>query len=317
MTADPFGVGCPVVEPGAVPLDGSLVALRGGPAPHYRRVFPDWASYLAHCNGPCTVDDSRRSSRDPERGSFYGGIDYADANEHAVNGWTGLDAKVAELSRPLKRAVVDEVKPKWTSQWARRGNIAHVGRVLEGNPNCWRRRRRVQTPTRLRPVRLMLGASVNSGTETDALAARACYVIALVDSLTRAGRPCEIWLYYGQRSSRHVGSKTEKPRADRIVRFKRAEERLDRGKLAFAIGHVGCPRRLDFSAREREPDALKRPMGYMPLEGYGGTADPERVDQFADVLLGNARSYQWIDPEETAKMVKDQLRELGVAIREG
>lgn len=161
-------------------------------------------------------------------------------------------------------------------------------------------------------VRIVINAAMLGGASAEDTSVRGAVLVALVDSLKRAGRPVEVWVAFHSEACRGKGHCTY------MVPVLKAGQPLSIPRLDFAIGHAASFRRLCFAVRETEAMATVRAMEIF-ANGYGRTADlPSHIKAFADVYFESISrdplAHKLADPKRAAEWLADTLRGLGVEL---
>lgn len=281
--------------------------------------FPSCGAFLEHVVAPGGIrpgiPGATLSSRKGPRSDWDLGAGWDGSLGLVRSGWTERTAATADMLRTLESRIQDSVSKTYRSIYSVRGSTPVVGRVLSGHPKPMRRKVRVQT-NRPRPVvSIAVLQSYSGGLGADALAARGVALVALFDALRKAGRPFEAFLINGVAGRSHWTEKPEDP-ADRYyaeIPVVQAGQYVDPSALLFWFAHPAAFRRLGFSWLELDPVAREKiGVGYgYPME----TLDPEETARFDYVFGGGMLGRtQWSDPAKATEWVREQLRDMGVAM---
>ena len=148
---------------------------------------------------------------------------------------------------------------------AEAGDEVDIGLFMSEDPECMIE---YQLSARRKPVvKFVVSASFASGVSPETIYNRGAAVVAAIDQIEASGMRCEVELSFDTRNDGRI-YRTRVP-------LKRADDAVDRDKLAFAICHPSTLRRLYFRLAERfgKDDWEKRGGG-----SYGTPVDPEAED---------------------------------------
>jgi hypothetical protein len=193
--------------------------------------------------------------------SWHGTANFQQALDLAGKGWAEGAAKAAELRASIDHAVHDVINARSSSYtFDVSGEFVDVGRYLSGEPECFGTDSQ-EAGNNVRPVvKLCVNIAASGAVSPESLVVRGAAIVAAIDILEALGRRVEVWACKGSESR-----KAGKAAYEIHVLVKRADQPLDVDRLAFAVAHPACLRRLFFSVMERR--------GYLPGQCYPAAVD--------------------------------------------
>jgi hypothetical protein len=182
-----------------------------------------------------------------------------------------------------------------------------IARYLDGEPECWIQweHQIVESPgTKI--VRMIFNGSVSSGVSTETIERVGAAAVALVELLEYSGIRVEIFLE--NVFAKYVGLQC--PKVISQVKIKSADQPLDIPRLAFALGHPACLRRLGFAFVELQSKEYRESIGIsygmpIPLTMKGDIVIPE-----LSYLNEETRT-----PEKAEAWIIKQLEAQGVELK--
>jgi hypothetical protein len=187
------------------------------------------------------------------------------------------------------------------------GGSIDVGRMLAGDPRCFRSwRRQITTQPGGKIVRLIINNAYSAGTATGDIMRRGAAICALIDAYETAGFRCDVVLVY---TNLVYTSKTEISRMEDRIILKRAEQPLDLDAMAFALVHPAAFRRLCFAAMERNPSERRKTHHVEYQSGYGSVGNSELK---GDVDVPTAKFTAWNSDGGAVNWLRNRLRERGI-----
>lgn len=277
------------------------------------REFSSMAEWVTHCGGE-TDYAGYRASRDSEasvsgNGSrFYHSADYAEAETLAFSWAEG--AKRIEKMR--SKIAIKGQAPRNIAALAEQGpGVISMASYVQGHPQPWVVLRKGQQMRRgqAKVVKILVNSTFSAGIKGTVVERRGAAILALADSLERAGRRVEITLAMPNGG----GGATEGVEYRVIV--KRASERLNLQSLAFAVAHPSMLRRLTFSAMEREQKADRDALGVGG--GYGSVVECFEVTEDENSIYFPGLKYgdnRWESEESAATFVREEAARRGVVL---
>ncbi len=262
--------------------------------------YDSWQKFLDH-----VVPDKGTTWNSPVPSQEWDYLEgWSGAVRLASTGWPDGTARALKLTAPLVDKLGAFLR---TEEWLYdvEGAGIDVGRFCEGVPECWQTPdvRTVEGPGRL--IRLVLHAWISAGVPARTIEGRGAAVLAFVMLAEQAGFQVAIeWV-------KAVRDKTgQAPSLTVAVPLKAWGDPVDADRLAFAIAHPACYRRLMFRAMELSPFAAG--MNARPGGGYGGGGVFHPEDT-GDIYLGPMMSgdQDWSNPDRAAEWVMDELRKIG------
>jgi len=275
----------------------------------YRLEFADWFSFVRQAEiGKSDIPDNLRSSRDKSHDSWAGGS-FDESLRLAKMGWSegakAINAKldIIRTHIPAKRMLTEmdnrEVGP----------GTVDLNRYKEGHPQpyvIWKQIEDILAEGE-KIVRIIYNGASSSGVSTDAIFTKGAMTIALIDLLERSGKRVE--LVIADRSNGH--SYGEQRDMSTYTYVKRANDIMDIDRLAFAMCHGGCFRRLGFSIFEQMPANVRRSCG-VPSGGYGRPTDI--VEEGSIIIKASSLYDNSFSEQHQIDWIKEQLKLQGIEI---
>lgn len=179
------------------------------------------------------------------------------------------------------------------------GSTLDVGRFVEGEPECFRIRKKIKDKPQPRVLRIVMGLAGNFDKSADYFFNRGASMAALVDILEGQGIRCEVIIYFGRSLSKSNAEQTL------AVCLKQAGEPVDMDKIAFWVCHVGAARRLAFSGFNLG--------GFDHSMSDTHAAEDKELERTADILLAGSTQgnygLPWIKKEAAKYGVGIELKE--------
>lgn len=277
--------------------------------------FRSWYEYIEYCEGTKKGANAkftgRRSSHENDNASWRGCASLEVAIDLAKNGWAEGAKKANDISNALFTQVsslVDRPKKYYDTE----GYSWDMGRVLGGDPECWmRRKHNIQEQKGKRVLKIVFNCTQSAGVDAATLIAKGAVIGALVRLLELSGTRVELWSLpicteagWGGDSKKYAGYECK-------VLVKRADQRLDVDRMAFAIGHPASLRYMGFAAAECTPDAME-----CISSDYGMPSDPTK-EHHGDIYIGSSflGEPSWKDMESTKEWVMAELAKQGVKLK--
>lgn len=216
----------------------------------------------------------------------------------ARNGWMDAEKKTAKLTAALFDKVSSLVKREYYS-YDVTGLDFDMGLLMDGRPECWVKEETKTEDTQGRILRVVFNGFYSAGVDADVLIARGAAVSALIELLEFSGTRVEVVHHTPFRD---------------IIQFrtviKTADQPLDIGRLAFAVGHRSMFRRIMFSCLEQNP-AERTADG-----GRYGMPHQLDAEHQGDIYIDCAGygDPQWENPEIAQQWIVAQLKKQGVEI---
>jgi len=201
--------------------------------------FLDFASKTPKCVGGTSRSDS----------GFHGSESFEQTLELAKRGWPEGAARAIAIRGQVDSVVADTIRSQSADiGWDVTGEFLDVGRFLSGEPECFGLRVPSGESSEKPVIKIIVNLAVSGSVGHDAIFARGAAIVAAIDILEGTGRRVEVWVAKGGKVSRGRGTGTT---LDIRTLVKPANQPLDIDRLAFVCCHVGCLRRLFFSAQEQ------------------------------------------------------------------
>jgi len=174
--------------------------------------------------------------------SWADGTSYEQSITRLRQGWPEGVAKARELASKLESRLTAEYSFATDTKWDVTGDYFDIGRVLEGEPDCWASDIELDdqfsNDKKGKIVRVLVNVAVSAHYNADILLERGVYALAIVDLLERMGKSVELVAsckleYNGKRWA------WELP-------LKQAGEELSMDRVAFIVGSPAGFRRSWF-----------------------------------------------------------------------
>lgn len=209
-----------------------------------------WPEFLDRVRAPSTIANG--SGRDGN--DNWAGATFDEALRLAVDGWTVPLSEVEVTVGALRERAglgtsVTSLEPVWDVT----GSEVDVGAYLAGVPECMVDAVPRQVSRRGRVVSFLITGSYDHKTPHQQVRNRGLALAALCAAIIDAGHGVEIWSGYATM----VGPARD-IRASGVARVISAGERLDVGRLIFAVAHPAMLRRLWFSVWDGQVATVAR-----------------------------------------------------------
>ncbi|WP_221568636.1 hypothetical protein [Alkalihalobacillus sp. TS-13] len=273
------------------------------------RQFGSLSAFVDFAKGPSDMPTYRRSSRTKGNQEFTGTSSWEEAT-HLADGWQEGARRFAQQSVTLapkgrktrRTTAMREVGP----------GVLSMGNYLTGHPQPYVT---LQETNRPRPgkgkiVRFLVNISASASVKTSVIERRGAAITALVATLERAGRRCEIVAVAVSHASN--GGESIEYR----IALKKSQEKVNLPSLAFALAHPSMFRRLVFSARECEGKDIRYKVGIGKGDGYGKSTDVKEVES-GTIYLGamRGRDSQWKSENAATEWVRSELKAQGIELK--
>lgn len=199
------------------------------------------------------------SSRQPRSGSdpWHGTNTFEEAVQIARQGWAEGAEKALALRAEVESAVRELINARASSYvYDVAGICVDVGRFLSGEPECFLTETTDGSATSRPVVKIVANLAASGAVSPESLSVRGAAIVAAIDVLEALGRRVEAWIAKGSSHSRSSAAGSHQTH----VLVKRADQPLDIDRLAFAVAHPACLRRLCFSVMEQR--------GHLPNSTY-------------------------------------------------
>lgn len=269
--------------------------------------YETWTDFVNRADSeiPKDVSGPMASSQDSRstsgfHGDWSGARNWAQALDMARNGWPQGRARIEQISSAVFAKTGSLIR-KDDIRYDVTGSAVDIGAYLSGQPECftvWEETDEYREG-KGKVVKIVVNAAASSGVTPEVLFLRGACVVALADSLERAGRRVEIHLVMNSSG------------AEYRVLIKRADQPVQLDQLAFSIASPAAFRRVGFAVMERWPSEVQSQVGY----SYGM---PHTSEMQGDIILPSAgySDIQWSNEANAIKWVIDNLKEQGIIIPE-
>jgi hypothetical protein len=185
-----------------------------------------------------------REGKDP----WHGTNTFEQAVEIAKKGWAEGAAEALKIRATVEAAVRDLINARSTVySYDVAGEFVDVGRFLSGEPECFGIEFNDGGSIARPVVKIVANLAASGSVTPKSLFIRGAAIVAAIDILEALGRRVEAWVAHGSARGRGVNAGAHETH----VLVKRADQPLDVDRLAFAVAHPACLRRLCFSVMEQ------------------------------------------------------------------
>jgi hypothetical protein len=252
--------------------------------------FESWSEFVEY-------GSSTKTGRDATKlGStyFYGEFDMPQAKKAAIEGWQEGTEKITKF--------VDLFVDKMGSLLQRdeyfydvTGQDFDLSRVLAGEPECWLATEQVEVKAPSSQVlKIVVQAQGLAEVSAKAMMWKGAAVVALAALLERSRRRVEIEL-------RFCNDGLSRKRHTMYIPLKQASADIDLAKLAYALAHPSCFRRLGFGVMEQ--------LGFA---GYGSSRNITPTSE-ADIWVPKAEPYE--DAGSCEAWIIEELKKQGIELK--
>ncbi len=267
---------------------------------HFLREFQSWTEYVDFAE-----KNARKNGASHLNGDDFAMASFDEAIKLARDGWKEGRDKIQFIASPVFDALSSRI-PKRRVRLDVYGGSVLVGRYLAGMPDHFQRYKQTKHSQRGRGRRLLhivYNQSTSGGISTDIMRARGGTVAALVQLLDYAGFVTELTLVDASLGFNYNMNLTWQLR----VPVKRAGTLVDPSRIAFALSHPACLRRLAFGVMEGEKD----------FSDYGAPMEVTQWVEKGDIYIGSATygDVQWSDEAHARSWIIDQLEAQGIELR--
>lgn len=273
--------------------------------------YATWGEFLDRAETrPNPPEGGKSRSTESDRLYFTHTGTFGEALALARDGWPEGEQHIRRLSLAMFDRVSTLIE-RPVYRYDVEGSDFDVARVVDGEPEHWTRQETITTedPGR-RVVRIVLNIAASAGVGANEIRAKGAAVAALAELLDHAGHGSQIDI-----AAPFEGSGT---RSEVHARIKDADQPLDLPRVAFALAHPSCLRRIVWAIREGHPPAIRRAQSVDAHGGYATPADVVNEYDKGDLYIG--RSYygepQWANEAAARAWVIEQLKTQGVHLRE-
>lgn len=260
------------------------------------------------------AEDSYKVTKGKSHGndSWAGGTHKEAFRMAKDDGYQSAVTEAEAIAKDVDDTVAAELfATSFVSTYQCAGAEVDMGRYLSGEPECMLESEPIRISRQGRAVRLAVNVSFVNSVGESVVRQRGAAVLALVDILSRAQHPLEIWACFVPASS------DEHHRFVYSVCIQQANEPLDMGRVMYFLAHPTTFRRVGFSVMDTESPEIKRvynvPGGYGTFRG-----GPENEIQPGDlgvdggntIILPLLKSNEGWSVPESIEWVKAQLAQI-------
>lgn len=205
-----------------------------------------WAAFVGAAQDIGERRPDARGWRQPPQNrddGWYGTHTWEEALTLAAEGWDEPRPEIERIIEDIK----DEVRPLLADTFRSDFDVAGAGvdiaRFLEGEPECMVQLTPVKIAQPGRVISVLMNTGARAGVTPATIRLRGAAVCALLELLELLQHSTELWV---ETTAKREGEGT----ATILVKVKAAEDKLDIGKLCFALCNPAMHRRLCFARRE-------------------------------------------------------------------
>lgn len=265
----------------------------------------EWTEYLAEAKRGHKEAEGRHGSDE------WAGGTHAQAFKLAREGYHAAVVDAERLAHKVEDTVaLDLFQTTFTSSYQVAGAEVDMGRFLSGEPECMIESEPIRISRQGRAVQLAVPVAMVNRIPEETVRRRGAAVLALVDVLSRAQHPMEIWAVLCMGNSSRATA-----RLVYSVRIQKADEPLDIGRVMYFLAHPTVFRRLGFSVMDLEQDEQDRSL-FDVGTGYGTFADhdacsirPEDLPEITGntIIMPPLWGGERWDDEESIAWVTEQI----------
>lgn len=234
--------------------------------------FNSWLDFVDQAtNGHTDMTDQERASRRTEDRSWTHTKNFDEAAKLAREGWVEGANKLSASFKTLdihSKEVVRELKMSMVGP-----GTLDMNRYLMGHPESWVTWPEVEIESDRGVVTILYNGTASAGVSAETMFRKGAIVCALIDLLEQAGRRVELILTLCTERLLFRSAKTGNPYINTEILVKAAQDPLDMDRVAFAVAHPSCLRRLGFSLWEQVDRELRQRIGISDMGGYGRCKD--------------------------------------------
>jgi len=218
------------------------------------RSFPDWGEFLDFVMPEPEMrrHKDKLTSRNytwlDKRCSFFDCNTFDSARSLMERGWASGAMKVLALRAELDSIVQAASVAKASSMgWSTAGEWLHIGRAIQGRPDCFARSVGAGFDASDRVITVAMNASCAGGTKASEMFVRGAVTLCLVDVLETLGHRVELLFGTSSKRATKCGAYTHD---EFNAVAKKPGEHLDIDRLAFLFCHKDGTRRIAYRVYE-------------------------------------------------------------------
>lgn len=266
--------------------------------------FDSWLKFVRHAKDAPSDFVGLRESREINVGGFwYGTKTFEEAIWLAENGWIEGSKRIkSELQAFYDKIPSKRRRLEMEMSMVGPGTL-DMGRYIMGHPEPWTtwQEREVDDTSNGKVIRVVCNIGGLASVSVSEMFKKGVVVCALIDLLERSNRRVELLM-----ANKSVGRRGDSLTTKVLV--KEANAPLDLERVAFALAHAACFRRLVFSIRETFDKGQRELCGVVTGGGYGSTVTYRETDC---VCIGNDNALMRDDNRRNA-WLRQVLEEQGI-----
>lgn len=260
-------------------------------------------------------EDSHHNQIAEEASEWNGGLSFLDAVSTAKNGWKDELPLVMSMARKNIRTLTGMgLIPSPAPQWDVSGSDVEVSRFLANDPEPMLdfpltvQRKIGQT------VKLVINRTASASVPADDMRKHGRMLVALIMAIQRLGLSAEVWAdfyiasKYGSERKRNW-EPSEGGRLVQRVRVKSATEKLDAGRVMFALANPAFFRQVAFGCWDGKDIGEAGKPARNWARGICGTRTPEEKEFYGKGALFTEALFFDVDP---VPFLVKELIDLGI-----
>ena len=270
-------------------------------------------SYEKFLDIASTTSNSRYANavtQSPNSVSWADGVSFEESVKRLRLGWQEGVAKAKELASKLESKLSAEYSFQIETKWDTSGDYFDIGRVLEGEPDCWASDIELEdqyaNDKKGKIVKVLVNVATSCSYDAQKILQRGVYALAIVDLLERLGKSVELV----------ATCKVEVNHGDNGIYgwelpLKKAGEELSLDRVAFILGSPAGFRRSWFSViTNKEYPNVGGNLG-MPTDWTEAELAERNVDIYIGALMSGKTPWQG---ETDLNFIVEQLAKAGIDV---
>jgi len=275
--------------------------------------FDTWGEFIDHVE---TVNPTKGADNESHntKGAGWCSATWSEAINLARHGWTKGESYVAKRAKRLEDRIAHRiVREDWN--YDVEGMAFDVARYLTNEPEHWIRPEDsvVTSDAGTRHVKIVANVSASCQVTDEAIRARGATIAALVELLEYSGQCVEVHIIMAT-TNQSKGA----PVHAFSVRVKAFDQKLDMGRIAFALAHSATLRRFGFRMNESAHHSIVREIGSSAYS-YGYPAEFDKLGEtslYLPAAKGWDNDVDWTSVESAEAWILAKLAEQGVVLRD-
>lgn len=234
--------------------------------------FKSWGEFVDKAeNGKSDMSVVDRASRETDTWmqDWFGTKKFSEAVDLGHKGWSEGAKRVKSKLEVLQGHLPSRVMRREMAMAQVGPGTIDMQRYIMGHPEpymVWNEYEEVSNDANGKVISIVFSIAASAGVSTDSMFNKGVVICALTDLLERSGYRVELTLTMSTKLGYDNGINIR-------VRVKEASDVLDLDRVAFALAHAACFRRLGFSVLEQAPEEARRANNIYKSGGYGRCHD--------------------------------------------